>query len=326
MSAEDLGRVRITETVDQEVEAVLALEAWRAGGEFFRPWQKAVRGRLARQPVLAERLGRLSGASGAFRDVLRTWANGRIVPSGRSVRMALSHTELTETVREFHRLAVMPCWADVRDGLEAERDNCRQIIGSRGVDALLGTLHPQIRWSTQVLEVPAEQDIELSLDGLGLRLAPSLFLQRAGVLLRSRRDEPDEAPTLFFAMRPDRIGAPALAGAPEVTVPAACGGQKPLVALVGRTRAAVLQEVLEGCTTGELADRIGVSASAVSQHTTVLRAAGLIDTRRSGNGVLHTVTPLGRLLLRGETRPGGMGRCPSGAAPRRPEGRRRALR
>ncbi|MFJ3220646.1 ArsR/SmtB family transcription factor [Kitasatospora sp. NPDC086801] len=283
------------------MEAVLALEAWRVGGEFFRPWQRAVGGRLARQPVLTERLRRLSGANGGFRDVLRAWANGRIVPPGQEGRSTVPRADIAAAVREFHRVALLPCWADVRARLEAERDVRRQIAGSGGVDALLGSLHPRIRWTAPVLEIPAERDVELTLAGRGLRLAPSLFLQGAGVLLRPRRDEPDEAPTLLFAMCPDRIGAPVLDGAPEAAVPAR-RGEEPLAALVGRTRAAVLQTLLDGCTTGELAGRLGVTSSAVSQHTAVLRAAGLIDTRRSGNGVLHTVTPLGRLLLRGETR------------------------
>ncbi|MFD4655221.1 ArsR/SmtB family transcription factor [Kitasatospora sp. NPDC058444] len=308
------------------MEVVLALEAWRTGGEFFRPWQQAVRGQLARQPVLAERLRRLSGANGGFRDVLRVWANGRIVSFGRGAEPVVRRADVAAAVREFHRVVLQSCWADVRSRMEAECDVRRQIAGRGGVDALLGTLHPQIRWNAPVLEVPSEQDVELALDGRGLRLAPSLFLQGAGVVLRPRRDEPDEAPTLLFAMRPDPLGPPVPAGAPQAVEPARRGGDESLAALVGRTRAAVLRAARDGCTTGELAGRLGVTASAVSQHTAVLRAAGLIDTRRCGNGVLHTSTPLGRALLRGETVSGGDVRQSAGAAPRWAESRRRALR
>jgi DNA-binding transcriptional ArsR family regulator len=42
---------------------------------------------------------------------------------------------------------------------------------------------------------------------------------------------------------------------------------------------------------------VGVAASSVSQHTTVLRDAGLISTQRLGKGVIHTLTPLARALL-----------------------------
>jgi DNA-binding transcriptional ArsR family regulator len=47
----------------------------------------------------------------------------------------------------------------------------------------------------------------------------------------------------------------------------------------------------------QLARRVGVSAASVSQHTAVLREAGLIHTSRIGKAVLHTMTPLGTALL-----------------------------
>ena len=84
-----------------------------------------------------------------------------------------------------------------------------------------------------------------------------------------------------------RLWCPAGAAAPD----------RALAALLGTTRARLLEEVRDGRTTNELATRIGVSAPAVSHHTAVLRNAGLIITQRIGSAVLHTLTPLGRQLL-----------------------------
>jgi DNA-binding transcriptional ArsR family regulator len=56
---------------------------------------------------------------------------------------------------------------------------------------------------------------------------------------------------------------------------------------------------MDGVTTGELARRHEISAPGVSQHTQVLREAGLIVSRRTGPNVIHTVTPLGKALLMG---------------------------
>ena len=71
-----------------------------------------------------------------------------------------------------------------------------------------------------------------------------------------------------------------------------------LSALVGRNRAAVLGAIAGGCTTTELAGRVGISLASASQHASVLRDAGLITTHRQGSAVLHVLTPLGAELLK----------------------------
>jgi DNA-binding transcriptional ArsR family regulator len=60
----------------------------------------------------------------------------------------------------------------------------------------------------------------------------------------------------------------------------------------------VLRTLADGCSTTELADRVGISLAAASQHASVLRDAGLITTHRQGSAVLHVLTPLGVELLR----------------------------
>jgi DNA-binding transcriptional ArsR family regulator len=58
------------------------------------------------------------------------------------------------------------------------------------------------------------------------------------------------------------------------------GARRSLNALPGRTRAAALATIARGCTTSELAVKVGTSAASASEHATVLREAGLIETRR----------------------------------------------
>ncbi|MFB9397296.1 helix-turn-helix domain-containing protein [Streptomyces echinatus] len=74
-----------------------------------------------------------------------------------------------------------------------------------------------------------------------------------------------------------------------------------LTPLLGRTRAAVLASLRHPATTTETADRVGISLPSASQHTTVLRNAGLITTTRTGTAVLHTLTPLSTALLRNDS-------------------------
>ncbi|MGW4032758.1 winged helix-turn-helix domain-containing protein [Streptomyces sp. NPDC004838] len=67
--------------------------------------------------------------------------------------------------------------------------------------------------------------------------------------------------------------------------------------LLGASRAAVLRGIENGCTTGELARRIGLTPPAASRHATALREADLIASRRWANKVVHVLTPLGAVPL-----------------------------
>ena len=64
-------------------------------------------------------------------------------------------------------------------------------------------------------------------------------------------------------------------------------------------RAAALAAIGDGCSTTDLARRVGISAAAASQHATILRNAGLITSNRERNMVLHSLTPLGVSVLNG---------------------------
>ncbi len=79
-----------------------------------------------------------------------------------------------------------------------------------------------------------------------------------------------------------------------------------LAALLGRTRAAILQHLTRPRTTTDLARDLGLAKSSVSEHTKTLRDAHLITARRDGKTVWHTCTPLGLSLL--TSTPGATGR------------------
>jgi DNA-binding transcriptional ArsR family regulator len=72
-----------------------------------------------------------------------------------------------------------------------------------------------------------------------------------------------------------------------------------LVALLGRTRAAVLLTIADrpSLNTTELAAALGTSQASASQHATVLREAGLVTTRRHNGSALHTLSTCGTVLL-----------------------------
>ena len=67
--------------------------------------------------------------------------------------------------------------------------------------------------------------------------------------------------------------------------------------LLGPPRARLLALLDRPASTTELAHRLAVSPSAVSQHLRVLRAAGLLSKARSGRSVLYLRSPLGDQLV-----------------------------
>ncbi|WP_406098273.1 winged helix-turn-helix domain-containing protein [Kitasatospora purpeofusca] len=67
--------------------------------------------------------------------------------------------------------------------------------------------------------------------------------------------------------------------------------------MLGTTRARTLRAAADPAGTAELARRTGTPPATASHHTTVLRSAGLLTTERTGPGVGHTLTPLGKALL-----------------------------
>ena len=74
-------------------------------------------------------------------------------------------------------------------------------------------------------------------------------------------------------------------------------GNDSLAILIGSTRAAVLRALAEPCGTADLAATTGISAASASEHAKALRDADLVQTRREGRWVRHSLTPLGRTML-----------------------------
>lgn len=142
-----------------------------------------------------------------------------------------------------------------------------------------------MRWEPPVLHVDAYGgDRDLHLAGRGLLLVPSYFCWGSPVPIA----DPALPPVVVYTV---------LEGAPSCEPPLAPTTVSALAGDVGRSRAAILRVAAAGATTGELARAVGISASAATQHTSALRDAGLICSRRAADTVLHTLTPLGAALV-----------------------------
>lgn len=308
-TAEDLARVRVSSGPDPMWEILLSLHVLRQrdGAPVFGQWRQQVRGRLAPEARWLMQLAPPVGYSPDFltptagcgvddgidavlstpahqlrTDLDQLGAQQRLDP--RTHLLATGDTgaldELGGALRGYYDAALAPVWDEVRGLCDADRAvRARQFLDG-GCERLLADLHPTITWRSPVLHIGyrfPERDVHLG--GKGLVLVPSYFCWGKPIMLR----DADRPPVLVYPVERDlHIGN---------------GNSRTLEALLGRTRAAALEVIAGGCTTTELARRLGISAASASAHATVLREAGLAVTQRHRNTVLHTASRLGVELL-----------------------------
>ncbi|MGW4131137.1 ArsR/SmtB family transcription factor [Amycolatopsis japonica] len=308
----DLARVRVAAAPDPLWETVLAMQKLTLDGiPAFARWRRRVReGLRERDARTAVRfLQTIAPPARYFPDFLTPAESAcglkaglsalRGTPAdrlGREVALMAKHHRLpgwtqglaagasaaldqvAGALQIAHDTLVAPQWTNVRTQVDTDRALRSRLAGETGTLGLLESLRPAFRWEAPVLTVRYPVDRDLRLDGRGIRLVPSYFCWDTPVALA----DDDLPPVLVFPVSHEHEPAPL---------------PKHLATLLGRTRAAVLYAVAGCPTSGELADRLGISAAAVSRHTTVLRDAGLIASRRHGAVVLHNLTPMGAALL-----------------------------
>jgi len=194
--------------------------------------------------------------------------------------------DLAEAIRTVHDSVIAPDWSEAEAQVEGDRARQARILRDSGTDGLLGSLSPLVRWEPPVLHVAYPVDRDLLLAGRGLRLIPSYFCRRSPIALADARLRP----VLVYPVDHSVHRA----------VPASCEtSPQALGQLLGRTRARTLTALHEAATTGELARRLRISPASASQHVHALAAANLVRSHRTGNHVLHTLTPLGAAVLTG---------------------------
>jgi DNA-binding transcriptional ArsR family regulator len=192
---------------------------------------------------------------------------------------------LAASVRDYHRAAVAPYWPGLSTVLAADLAMRARQLRNGGVEEVLNSLHPRMRWRAPVLEIEGS-DLEYHLEGRGLVLTPAAFSSYVPC------DPHDQQPTLYYEVTRSPVSPANRAGSADR-----------LAALLGHSRAAVLQVIAEGVSTSELARRTGLSPASASEHATVLRAVGLVHTERHGRHSRHALTPLGAELLLGPPLP-----------------------
>jgi Helix-turn-helix domain len=312
LDVEDLADTRFA--VSPIAETVFSLWVLRDPGSnaLHLPWHRSVRDRIPR--AMAERLRALVGETLAVpdfltprpeafapafgeelaivrrtparvvrRDLIAAHAPHRLPESLRAGRRTrdLVH-ELCELLEHYWELAIKPFWTPMRLVLEADMTYRAGRLATGGARLLFADMHPNLRWRRGVLsidEMIGHHRVRAA--GRGLLLTPSVF---------AYKPVPPVSPT-----DPPAIAYPAR-GLATLWSPAPVPDATALAALIGAPRAGLLRLLDSAQSTSELARRLTVTPSAVSQHLRVLHSTGLVAKARDGRRVLYRRTPLGDQL------------------------------
>ncbi|WP_412075205.1 ArsR family transcriptional regulator [Streptomyces xanthophaeus] len=343
LGVEDLAHTRFA--VSPLGETVLSLRVLRDPGlsALHLPWRRSVLSRLGDldtrllMSLVADRLTlpdfltpRPAGFEPAFEEelaVVRRTPPGLVrrdllaahapdpLPAPLHVATAAEDapvTALRDTIcallHQYWELAVQPVWPQIRLVAEADMTYRARQLARGGARLLFADMHPQLSWEDDgtrgVLRIDRTiLGYHTKASGRGLLLVPSVFAHKPAPPVG-----PEEPPSLLY---PSRAVATLWAPVPAQDPSGAAGGPAALGALLGAPRARLLGLLAEPLATIELARRLRVTPSAVSQHLRVLYAAGLVTRARHGRQVLYRRSPLGDQLTAG--RPQG----PPGSAPSR---------
>jgi DNA-binding transcriptional ArsR family regulator len=195
---------------------------------------------------------------------------------------------ICELLLRYWELAIKPTWPQMRLVLEADMTYRARQLAVGGARLLFADLHPNLRWQDGALHVDSViGSRRVTAAGRGLLLIPSVFAHKPAPPI-----SPDEPPILAY---PSRAVA-------TLWVPTMSADATALAALLGAPRARLLRLLEEPLATVEIARRLRVTPSAISQHLRVLSATGLVNRARNGRQVLYRRSSLGDQLIATEIR------------------------
>ena len=194
---------------------------------------------------------------------------------------------LAESVQTFWNLTLEPHWPRLRAMLENDILIRARSLALGGADELFRDLNPLIRYADGVLRLDKSMCDDwrdrIELDGRGLLLMPSAFVwPTLSVIL----DAPWQ-PTLAYTPR----------GVANLWTNEPPSAGRSLELLLGKGRAEVLLSLDPPSSTLEIAQRLKLVPSGVSEHLGILRQAGLVESQRRGRFVYYRLSQTGLALL-----------------------------
>ncbi|GAA0599950.1 helix-turn-helix transcriptional regulator [Kribbella sandramycini] len=207
---------------------------------------------------------------------------------GMIARPAKALQQITTALETYFRRTIEPDWRRMRALLQEDLAFRLDELASGGIERLFRNLHPSVRFRGDAIEIDRPYCCHgVPMAGQGVLLVPCVFTWPAALPVTGA----PHLPTITYPPR----GLGRLWEDRQDTT------ESPLADLVGRTRAAIVGHLDLPMSTTHLAHQLGVTAPTLSVHLSILRNAGLVDSRRDGRAVLYYRTRLGSQLLAAST-------------------------
>jgi len=193
---------------------------------------------------------------------------------------------LVEELRLYWQRTFARSWSQMISVIEGDLLYRGKLLALDGPSKLLPDLHHSISFQNNQIQVGSIQGetaaaVTARHEGNGFQLVPTIFADWVWAQLA-----PQLNPMIVYRAR----GTGGIYNGDT-------GASKPLELAMGAGRAKVLQSLRTPASTGELAQRLGVSSGAVSQLLNRLTKAGLVEPHRIGKRVYYRLTRRGEELI-----------------------------
>ena len=236
------------------------------------------------------------------RELARAWPEAGLRPAMIQAMMLEPEQHLVQLASEvelFWQLTLERHWPQIRAMLEADVLVRARSLALGGAEALFQTIHPLVRYKAGVLRAGileagvleldqsmcSDSPASIELNGRGLLLMPSIFVWPKFLTIL----DPPWQPILAYTPR----------GVANLWTDEPPTANQALELLLGKGRSEIFLSLETPSSTLELARRLRLAASGVSEHLSVLRQSGLLETHRRGRSVFysHSSTGIGLLKL-----------------------------
>jgi DNA-binding transcriptional ArsR family regulator len=224
------------------------------------------------------------------REIAQTWQDVHELPEAAQDFIANPQAnleKLAQALQLFWERTLEMHWSKLRAVLEADVYTRARNLALGGATALFENIDPLVKFENGVLHLEKSMcssiPMNVKLDGRGLLLMPSVFVFPKYMTIL----EPPWQPVLAYTPR----------GVANLWTNQPPPANQALEMLLGSGRSEVLLSLETPSSTLEVATRLGLSSSGVSEHLGVLRQTGLVEPHRRGRSVYYSLSRTGCALL-----------------------------